>query len=280
MLLNATIFTSYTVYTIIPNYSLRFKKAFIVNVKIFLTFTIITATIHPMRLKNIPGSREAIAASEYVIKEEAAEGVESRSDEKEVGRLVLGDWKVKGGWNKVFGNDRPIWIEIGMGKGTFLMEMAEKYPDMNFVGIEKYSSVLLRAVQKQETAQLQNVRFVRMDAEYICDVFAENEVAKIFLNFSDPWPKKRNAKRRLTSRQFMNRYDKILTSEGVVEFKTDNTALFDYSLEEIPEAGWQIIAYTKDLHNDLTMNEGNVMTEYEKKFSENGNKICKLISRR
>ena len=233
-----------------------------------------------MRLKNIKGSREAIKESEYVIKEVPKEGVETRADEKEVGRIVLGDWLVKGNWAEVFKNSNPVWIEIGMGKGTFIMEMAKKYPAINFVGIEKYSSVLLRAVQKQEIENLENVRFIRMDAEYVTDVFEENEVDKIFLNFSDPWPKKRNAKRRLTSRQFMARYDKILKKDGVVEFKTDNVDLFDFSLEEIPLAGWKILAFTKDLHNDEIMNEGNVMTEYEKKFSENGSKICKLIAAR
>ena len=215
-----------------------------------------------MRLKNIPGAREAIAESKYVVPEEE------------------GEWSVKGNWHKIFGNDNPIWIEIGMGKGTFLMEMARLNPGINFVGIEKYSSVLLRAVQKQEETPLENIKFIRMDAEYICDVFAKGEVDKIFLNFSDPWPKKRTAKRRLTSRQFLERYDVILAADGVIEFKTDNDSLFDFSLEEIKETKWNLLAMTRDLHHDQVMNEGNIMTEYEMKFSAKGNPIYKYIINR
>lgn len=238
-----------------------------------------------MRLRNIPGAREVIAESEFVIKEEPAEGVEvddryhKAGDKwvKEGGRRVLGDWYVKGHWNEVFGNENPLRVEIGMGKGTFIMRMAKAFPEINFVGIEKYSSVLLRAIQKQEEENLPNVKFIRMDAEYIEDVFAEGEVDRIYLNFSDPWPKDKHAKRRLTSRQFLERYDKILKADGIVEFKTDNDDLFAFSLEEIPEAGWKIEAQTFDLHSDVQMNEGNIMTEYEERFSSQGNKIHKVI---
>ena len=238
-----------------------------------------------MRLRNIPGSREVIANSEYVIKEEPAPGVavddrmhhQGDRTVQEGGRRVLGDWAVKGHWTEVFENDHPVQIEIGMGKGTFLMRMAAAFPDINFVGIEKYSSVLLRAIQKQEVEKLPNVKFIRMDAEYIEDVFASREVDRIYLNFSDPWPKDKHAKRRLTSRQFLARYDRILKKGGQVEFKTDNDALFAFSLEEAPEAGWAVIAQTFDLHRDSAMNEGNIMTEYEEKFSLLGNKIHKLI---
>ncbi len=215
-----------------------------------------------MRLKNIPGAREAIAESKYVIPEEE------------------GEWSVKNKWREVFGNDNPVWIEIGMGKGTFIMEMARLNPAINFVGIEKYSSVLLRAVQKQEDSMLENVKFIRMDAEYICDVFAPGEVDKIFLNFSDPWPKKRTAKRRLTSRQFLERYDNILKSNGVIEFKTDNEVLFNFSLEEVEETKWNLLNVSRDLHNDEAMCKGNVMTEYEEKFSAKGNPIFKYIINR
>ena len=164
-----------------------------------------------------------------------------------------------------------------MGKGALLMEHARREPDVNFVGIEKYSSVLLRAVQKQNEENLPNLRLVRMDAEYITDVFAPGEVAKIYLNFSDPWPKARTAKRRLTSQQFLARYDQILQPDGIVEFKTDNTDLFDFSLEEIEPAGWKLLAMTRDLHKDPDMREGNIMTEYETKFSALGQKICKYV---
>ena len=210
-----------------------------------------------MRLRNIAGSREVIAESKFTVKEPE---------------------KVKGLWKKeVFGNDNKIHIEIGMGKGRFLMDMAALHLDINYVGIEKYSSVLLRAIQKQEQLLLPNVIFIRMDAENICDVFAPSEVDRIYLNFSDPWPKDRHAKRRLPSREFLKRYDKILVPDGVVEFKTDNMDLFDFALEEVEPAGWTLNAVTRDLHNDPVMNENNVMTEYEERFSSMGNPIYKYI---
>ncbi|MBE5830643.1 MAG: tRNA (guanosine(46)-N7)-methyltransferase TrmB [Butyrivibrio sp.] len=209
-----------------------------------------------MRLRNIAGSREVIAESQYTVKDPETK---------------------KGLWKEVFGNDRPIHIEIGMGKGRFLMDLAEQNPNINYVGIEKYSSVLLRAIQKQELRQLPNVKFIRMEAEDITEVFAPSEVDKIYLNFSDPWPKDRHAKRRLPSREFLARYDKILKPDGVVEFKTDNMDLFDFALEEVEPAGWNLDAVTYDLHNDEVMNEGNVMTEYEERFSSQGNPIYKYI---
>ena len=160
------------------------------------------------------------------------------------------------------------------------MELAKLNPDINYVGIEKYSSVLLRAVEKQDELQLPNLRFIRMDAEAITEVFGEGEVDRIYLNFSDPWPKDRHAKRRLTSRQFFARYNTILKKDGLVEFKTDNKPLFDFSVEEVKEAGWNLKEVTYDLHNDKRLNEGNVMTEYEERFSQAGNPICKLIADR
>ena len=212
-----------------------------------------------MRLRNIPGSREYMVESKFVVTEHTEH---------------------KGAWNKLFGNDNPIYIEIGMGKGQFIYTLAKMNPNINYVGIEKYSSVLIKAVKKQEEEALPNLMFIRMDAEEIVDVFAKDEVFKIYLNFSDPWPKDRHAKRRLESRQFLGRYNEILKPEGVIEFKTDNMDLFDFALEEIEPAGWELLAVTRDLHNDATMNEGNVMTEYEKKFSEMGNPIYKYIIRR
>ena len=209
-----------------------------------------------MRLRNVPGAREVMIENEYVFTE--PEGM-------------------KGTWSQVFGNDNPIRIEIGMGKGTFITTLAANNPDINYVGIEKYSSVLLRAVEKQDELQLPNLRFIRMDAEAICEVFGEGEVDRIYLNFSDPWPKDRHAKRRLTSTTYLGRYDKILKPEGHVEFKTDNKDLFQFSLEQVEPAGWHLDAFTWDLHHDETLNQGNVMTEYEQKFSSMGNPICKLI---
>ena len=149
-----------------------------------------------MRLRNIPGSRETIAASEFVVHEDVMR-------------------EKKGNWNTVFGNDNPICIEVGMGKGRFITELAGQNPDKNYVGIEKYSSVLLRALEKRETLpELANLYFLRMDAEDLPEVFEKNEVSAIYLNFSDPWPKDRHAKRRLPSREFLARYDQILKPEG------------------------------------------------------------------
>jgi len=215
-----------------------------------------------MRLRNIPRADDTLQAHFTVIK-----------NPKEF----------RGNWTSVFGNDRPIRIEIGMGKGRFLLNMAKTYPNINFIGIERYSSVLLRALEKYDTEEfenLENIRFICMDAREIEAVFAPAEVDKIFLNFSDPWPKARHAKRRLTSTEFLARYEKVLVENGRVEFKTDNTELFNFSLEQVKEAGWELLAYTYDLHHQEEMNKGNIMTEYEQKFSEKGNPINKLIAQR
>ena len=182
-----------------------------------------------------------------------------------------------------FFNEKPIQIEIGMGKGQFILNMAKAHPEINFIGIERYSSVLLRALEKYDTEEfenLENIRFICMDAREIEAVFAPAEVDKIFLNFSDPWPKARHAKRRLTSTEFLARYEKVLVENGRVEFKTDNTELFNFSLEQVKEAGWELLAYTYDLHHQEEMNKGNILTEYEQKFSEKGNPINKLIAQR
>ena len=182
-------------------------------------------------------------------------------------------------WQRIFGNNNPVHIEIGLGKGRFIMDMAKAHPEINYIGIEKYSSVLLRAVQKmeQEKSGLENIRFIRMDAETIAEVFGEGEVDRIYLNFSDPWPKDRHAKRRLPSGEFLARYDKILKKDGRLEFKTDNRELFQFALEELEPAGWQAEKITYDLHREAEMMKGNIMTEYEEKFSSLGNPICKYI---
>ena len=209
-----------------------------------------------MRLRNITGSREVIAASAYVVHEEK---------------------ECRGKWREIFGNSRPVHIEIGMGKGKFLHTMARLHPEINYVGIEKYSSVLLRAIQKREEEELPNLKFIRMDAEEITEVFAPGEVERIYLNFSDPWPKDRHAGRRLPSRQFLARYDRILKDGGELEFKTDNRQLFDFAVEELAPAGWKARAVSYDLHGDRDLMQGNVMTEYEEKFSAQGNPINKYI---
>ncbi|MCR5476602.1 MAG: tRNA (guanosine(46)-N7)-methyltransferase TrmB [Lachnospiraceae bacterium] len=217
-----------------------------------------------MRLRNITGCREMIAESEFVVPEE-----ELTSS--------------PGTWRERFGNDHPIRIEIGMGKGRFLYQLAGDNPGVNYIGIEKFSAVLLRAVQKMETDPRENLIFVRMDAEIIDRVFAPGEVDRIYLNFSDPWPKDRHAKRRLPSRQFLARFGKILKEDGVIEFKTDNRPLFDFAVEEAQEAGWEILGLTYDLHNAPDaedLRQGNVMTEYEERFSAQGNPICKYVIRK
>ena len=157
------------------------------------------------------------------------------------------------------------------------MDMARMHPTVNYIGIEKYSSVLIRGIQKMEAEKLPNLFFIRMDATEITDVFGSEEVDRIYLNFSDPWPKDRHAKRRLPSHEFLSLYDAILSKEGHLEFKTDNKELFDFAMDELPVAGWRIRQATYDLHHDKVMMEGNVMTEYEEKFSSKGNPIYKYI---
>ncbi len=216
-----------------------------------------------MRLRNIPGAKDAVLESPFTIQEPEGH---------------------RGKWGEVFLKQQPLHIEVGMGKGRFLMDMARLHPEINYIGIEMYDSVLLRALQKREELaeageSLPNLYFMRMDARTLPEVFAPGEVDRIYLNFSDPWPKARHAKRRLTSREFLARYQQILAEGGVVEFKTDNRDLFTFSLEEVDESGWKLLAHTFDLHHDRELCAGNVMTEYEEKFSSMGNPICKLICR-
>ena len=291
-----------------------------------------------MRLRNVPGAREEIDKHPLCIQEDTPRA---------------------GSWHTIFGNEHPIRIEIGMGKGQFLTTLALQNPEINYVGIEKFSSVLVRALEKadaiseknaenenptagaaktgtpssagtpapgetasgnpaapsetptagatktgtpssagtpapgepsapaeesvlsarQDSAEtvFANLRFLRMEAEDICSMFAPGEVDRIYLNFSDPWPKDRHAKRRLTSRRFLERYDRILKVGGRVEFKTDNTDLFEFSLAEAAAAGWSLDACTRDLHHTPELMAGNILTEYEAKFSAEGNAICKLV---
>ena len=232
-----------------------------------------------MRLRNIPEAKEIVAGSRYVIRE---------------------PWEYRGRW-QTFTGGRPLYVEIGTGKGRFLMEMAARHPEIMFLGVERYESVLLRAVEKMEGKPASdpaslleqrekeaeekdfvppaNLRFLRMDARELPAVFDRGEVAKIYLNFSDPWPKARHAKRRLTSRTFLALYEQFLAEGGLLEFKTDNRDLFEFSVEEFNEAPhWTIRGLTRDLHADAKMGAGNVMTEYERKFSALGNRICKLIA--
>ena len=215
-----------------------------------------------MRLRHITGSEDYVAQSEYVVHEPE---------------------KNKGQWQQFFGNDHPIHVEIGMGKGQFIEQMALTHPDINYIGIERYDTVMLKALKKREAlmaegAALQNLTFISIDARLLADVFETGEIDRIYLNFSDPWPKDRQANRRLTSPVFMKIYQQFLKQDGDLEFKTDNEGLFDYSLLSIPEADWTLTAVTRDLHHDESMNQGNIMTEYEEKFSAKGNPIFKLIT--
>lgn len=211
-----------------------------------------------MRLRHIPGAEEMIEKSPYVVHNPE---------------------ELKGCWSQRFGNHNPVEIEVGMGKGKFIMELAQQNPQINYIGIERYSSVLLKALMKREELKLENLCFMCVDARELAEYFDRGEVNRIYLNFSDPWPKDRHAKRRLTSPGFMKVYDAVLAEDGVVEFKTDNTGLFDYSLESIPLAGWKVEDFTRDLHHS-DMAEGNIMTEYETKFAAEGKPICKLVASR
>lgn len=215
------------------------------------------------------------------------------------GAVIMDAKSQRGGWKQVFGNDRPIRIEIGMGKGQFLLQMAAEHPEVNYIGMERYSSVLLRALEKYDrygsdgpdkdrqelggdrknTHSLENIRFLCMDACELEQVFIPGEVDRIYLNFSDPWPKARHARRRLTSSGFLERYARVLAPGGELEFKTDNRDLFVFSLAQVEEtAGWTMKMYTRDLHHDAVMKTGNIMTEYEEKFSAMGNPIFKFTA--
>jgi len=213
-----------------------------------------------MRLRNIPGADDAIAIHPYVIQDIKAH---------------------QNKWSEVFENAHPIHIEIGMGKGQFILSLAKNNPNINYIGIERYSSVLIRGLERLELEEFQNltnIKFLCINAKELPEVFGTGEIDKIYLNFSDPWPKARHARRRLTSKQFLKRYEAILKISGQVEIKTDNRGLFDFTLEEVNELlEWNIEAVTFDLHHDMDMNQGNIMTEYEEKFSSMGNPIHKAI---
>lgn len=246
-----------------------------------------------MRIRHIKGSEEAVAQSPYVINEPGA---------------FKGQWR-----EKIFLNENPIYLEVGMGMGKFIRTHAVNNPEINYIGFEINTTVLYKSLKRYEklledlskekegsgemteeagtenggllrpgegTKKLYNLRFIRQDARFLADDFVEGEVDRIYLNFSDPWPKDKNANKRLTSPVFMKLYDRILKRDGIIEFKTDNEGLFDYSLESIPASGWKLEAVTRDLHRDAAMNEGNIMTEYEEKFSGKGNPIYKLIASR
>ncbi|MCI7241728.1 MAG: tRNA (guanosine(46)-N7)-methyltransferase TrmB [Bacilli bacterium] len=208
-----------------------------------------------MRLKNVKGANDIIVKGIYYI------------DNPSI---------YKGKWNKLFNNNNPIYIELGMGKGDFIINNAIKYPDINFIGIEKYDSVIVRAIQKSNELELNNLKLIRLDVINIDTIF-DKEIDKIYLNFSDPWPKERHAKRRLTSNIFLDKYSKIFKNNYIIEMKTDNIDLFNYSVESLKNYGYVIEYITNDLHSE---NIDNIETEYEHKFSSKGIKINKFIAKK
>ncbi len=208
-----------------------------------------------MRLRNVKNKDEVLNSSDYVIDNP-------------------GDYK--GRWHTVFNNENPIYIEIGMGKGNFIIENALMYPNINFIGIEKYSSVLSRAVEKIKYS-IPNLKLIRMDALEIEEVFFK-EIDRIYLNFSDPWPKKRHSNRRLTSHVFLNKYDNIFEKNKEIFQKTDNMPLFEYSLESLSSYGYILEKVSLDLHNSDILY--NIMTEYEQKFSIIGKNIYYLVAKK
>ena len=202
-------------------------------------------TVINMRLKNVKGAKEVIDASPYIIKNPE---------------------NYKGIYKSLFHNNNPIHLEIGMGKGQFIMQMAERYPNINFIGIEMYDSVIIRAIQKQEDKKLPNLKLIRFDATNIEDIF-DHEIETLYLNFSDPWPKKRHSHRRLTSDRFLKRYDSIFTNKKTIIQKTDNRKLFEFSLKSFTDYGYKIDELSLNLHED---DIPNIETEYENRFSSLG----------
>ena len=207
-----------------------------------------------MRLKKVKDAKERVEASEYYVSTPS---------------------EYKGKWNEFFKNNNPIHIEIGMGKGNFVIGMAKAHKDINYIGIEMYDSVMVKAVEKlkQEEKPLKNLKLVLIDAMKIDEIF-ENEISRIYLNFSDPWPKAKHEKRRLTSKIFLEKYDKIFKGQKQIFQKTDNNDLFDFSMVSLVENGYELRNVTRDLHSENVSD--NIMTEYEEKFSNAGIKINRL----
>lgn len=190
--------------------------------------------------------------------------------------LILNPKDYKNKWNEVFENENPIYIEIGMGKGDFIIEQAKRYPNINFIGIEKFDSVIVRAIEKVPE-DIPNLRLIRMDAKEIDEVF-DHEVSQVFLNFSDPWPKKRHHDRRLTSHIFLNKYENIFKNTKEIVQKTDNRDLFEFSVISLSTFGYKIEDISLDLHNSDY--EDIITTEYEKKFVAKGNNIYYLVAKK
>lgn len=207
-----------------------------------------------MRVRRVPGAYEALTELKTYFIEKPEEH--------------------KGKWREVFGNDYPIHAEFGGGKGKFIIEMAMKYPEVNFIMVDAVTEVVLKAAQRAERHHLPNLKIVMLDLRFAENYFAEQELDRIYLNFSDPWPKKRHYKRRLTHREFLEIYKRILKTDGWIHFKTDNRGLFEFSLNEFAETDMIMRNITLDLH--ALGWEDNVMTEYESKFSSMGHPIYRI----
>lgn len=201
--------------------------------------------------------------------------VKEAGDILEDGKYYLSNYKeFKGKFRDYFGNDNPIYLEIGTGKGDFIIESSIRNKDINYIGMEKYDSVIVRAIQKSNEVDVNNLAFIRANAIYLEDIF-DREIDTILLNFSDPWPKDRHSDRRLTSRKFLERYDKVFRGAKRIVMKTDNAPLFDFSLESLRDYGYTIVYENRNLGE---YEDGNVMTEYEKRFRKLGEKINKLVA--
>jgi len=207
-----------------------------------------------MRLRNIPGAESAL---------------------REYPTFVDNPVSYKGRWKDRFGNDNPIHIEIGCGKGRFINTLAERHPDVNFIAVELKAEVVLRAVQRTEYREIPNLAFVQFDASKLTELFADHEVSRLYLNFSDPWPKTRHAKRRLTYASFLQTYRQVLKEDGEIHLKTDNEPLFEFSLNQFAGERFQMRHITFDLHQSKLAAD-NVMTEYEERFSSRGQRIYRV----
>ncbi|KYG26665.1 tRNA (guanosine(46)-N7)-methyltransferase TrmB [Alkalihalobacillus trypoxylicola] len=210
-----------------------------------------------MRLRHKPWAREEMERNSHIVISEPE------------------NWLGK--WQQLFGNDHPIFVEVGTGKGQFLTGMGKVHPNINFIGIEKYESVLVTAMERVREAEIENVKFINGDVEDLLSFFEENELSRLFINFTDPWPKNRHEKRRLTFHDFLERYEKVLKSDGEIHFKTDNQGLFEYSLHSFSKYGMTLNQISLDLHNSDI--EGNIMTEYEEKFKAKNMRIyrCEAV---
>lgn len=173
--------------------------------------------------------------------------------------------KAKGNWKNIFGNENEIYMELGCGKGQFSLKQAELHPDRNYIAVEGQETVLLRALEKADIAKLPNIKFMQAFMQDVTEYFDEDELSGIYLNFSDPWPKERHAKRRLTHTRFLKGYEKVIKNSGIVEFKTDNDALFEFTIGEIKANDFEILEYSRDIHNSAFPSK-DITTEYEDKF--------------